>query len=59
MKSRPPPRPSFIRNKALPTFADIRRNAEKQLALGLQLDFHQIMLEIAELRARDAKSALK
>jgi hypothetical protein len=34
------------------TFAEIRRDAEKRLARGLKLDFDQIMLDIAALRAR-------
>jgi len=39
------------------TFAEIRSDAEKRLALGLGLDFDQIMLDIAAVRARAAKLA--
>ena len=39
------------------TFAEIRRDAEKRLARGLGLDFDQIMLDIAAIRARAAKLA--
>jgi hypothetical protein len=37
------------------TFAEIRRKAEKRLARGLKLDFDQIMLDIAVIRARADK----
>ena len=39
--------------KHLHTFADIRHKAEQRLRRGLKLDFDQIMLDIATLRARD------
>jgi len=45
------------RRKHPTTFAEIRRDAEKRLALGLVLDFDQIMLDIAAIRARAAKLA--
>jgi hypothetical protein len=53
IKSRPPPRLiGASRRKGPRTFADIRRNAEKRLKLGLKLDFDQIMADIAALRTR-------
>ena len=39
------------------TFAEVRSDAEKRLALGLGIDFDQIMLDIAAIRARAAKLA--
>jgi hypothetical protein len=45
-------RPVPRRGKHLQTFSDIRRAAEKRLAHGLDLDFDQIMLDIAALRRR-------
>jgi uncharacterized membrane protein len=52
MKSRPPPKLIARSDRKRPrTFADIRRNAEKRLKLGLQLDFEQIMADIAAIRA--------
>lgn len=40
------------RRKHPTTFAEIRSDAEKKLQRGLKLDFDQIMLDIAALRAR-------
>jgi hypothetical protein len=37
--------------KTSPHFADVRRNAEMRLKLGLKLDFEQIMADIAAIRA--------
>ena len=37
------------------TFAEIGRDAEKRLALGLKLDFDQIMLDIEAIRKRAEK----
>jgi hypothetical protein len=52
MKSRPPPKLIVRAHRKRPrTFADIRRNAEKRLKLGLKLDFDQMMADIAALRA--------
>ena len=39
------------RRKHPTTFAEIRSDAEKKLQRGLKLDFDQIMLDIAALRA--------
>jgi len=39
------------------TFAEVRSDAEKRLALGLGIVFDQIMLDIAANRARAAKLA--
>lgn len=51
--ARPPERPSERPHRKQPaTFAEIRRDAEKRLARGLRLDFDQIMLDIAVIRAR-------
>jgi hypothetical protein len=52
MKSRPPPKLIGGSQRQRPrTFADIRRNAEERLKLGLDLDFDKIMADIAALRA--------
>jgi len=52
MKSRPPPKLIARSHRKRPrTFADIRRNAEMRLKLGLKLDFEQIMADIAAIRA--------
>ena len=52
MKSRPPPKLIVRAHRKRPrTFADIRRNAEMRLKLGLKLDFEQIMADIATIRA--------
>jgi hypothetical protein len=52
MSSRPPPKHiARSRAKRPRTFAEIRRNAEQTLRLGLRLNFKQIMLDIAALRA--------
>ena len=37
------------------TFAEVRRNAEERLALGLKLDFDQIMLDIEAIRKQAEK----
>jgi hypothetical protein len=41
------------------TFDDIRRAAEERLVLGMQLDFEQIMLDIAGVRTRAARPRRK
>jgi hypothetical protein len=45
----PPPRRARPRKRPA-TFSDVRRDAEKKLARGLELDFDQIMLDIAAIR---------
>ena len=46
----PPKRSKRPPRKRPTTFAEVRRNAEKKLALGLKLDFDQIMLDIEVIR---------
>ena len=50
-----PRRSARVHRKPPITFAEVRSDAEKRLALGLLLDFDQIMLDIAAIRARAAK----
>ena len=47
--------PERLHRKLPATFAAIRRDCESRLARGLKLDFDQIMLDIAALRARTEK----
>jgi hypothetical protein len=57
MVKRPPTRQVRTRHKHPMTFADVRHDAEDRLARGLKLDFDQIMLDIAAIRARAEKPA--